>query len=180
MLKDQCPCSQSHWECVSEPGFTLWSVWLQIQLSTLPPYVPSLNFTAGSMDISAISLSLFWGSLPTPAASQKAIKPASDLLPLIGFPMAVAPLQPLHGLLLSPQNRLPGGAGSLAAGHLSHLFLTSCQPKLLISDLSVIHHSPALTLTFACPSIHLRGLQVTLWQLKAASGKSRNLKCQTY
>lgn len=37
-----------------------------------PPYVLSLNCTAGFMEVSAIFLSLFWGSFPTPAASQKA------------------------------------------------------------------------------------------------------------
>lgn len=153
MLKDQCPCSQSLWECESEPGFTLWSIWLQIQLSTLPLHVPSLNFTVGSMDISAISLLLLWGSLPTPEASQKAIKPASDLLPLIGFPTAMVPFQPVHGLLLSPQNRVPGDAGSQAAGHLSHLFLMYCQPKLLTSDISVIQHLPWLLLSPAFQSI---------------------------
>lgn len=37
-----------------------------------PPHAPSLNCTAGSMEVSVISLSLLWGSFPTPAASQKA------------------------------------------------------------------------------------------------------------
>lgn len=110
-----------------------------------------------------------------PQLHKRPITPAGDLLPLIGFPMAEAPFQPVHGLLLSTQNRLPGGTGSLAAGHLSHQFLPSCQPKLLISDLSVIHNSPALTPTFACPSVHLRRLQVTMWQLKATSGRTETL-----
>lgn len=63
--------------------------------------------------------------------------------------MAVGPFQLLPDLLPLTLSRLPGGAGSLAAGHFSHLFLL---PKLLISDLSVIHHSPALNSPFTIPS----------------------------
>ena len=37
-----------------------------------PPHVTSLNCTVGSMEVSVISLSLLWGSFPTPAVSQKA------------------------------------------------------------------------------------------------------------
>lgn len=178
MLRDQCPCSQSQWSaCQSwDSHFGLFGFKF-----SFPPYQSMCPLWTAQQVLWTFLLFLCHFSevhFLLPQLHKRPIMPASDLLPLIGFPRAVVPFQPVHGLILSTRNRLPGGSGSLAADHLSYLFLPSCQPKLLISDLSVLHHSPTLPLT--CPSVHLRGLQVTMWQFKAASGKSRNLKGQIY
>lgn len=90
---------------------------------------------------SEVHLPLLW-------LHKRPITPASDLLPLIGFPMAVAPFQ---RLLLSAQSRAPRRHWQSGSRSFQLLVLPSSQPKLLISNLSVLHHLPALNSPFASP-----------------------------
>lgn len=72
MLNDQHPCPRSHWRVKARARIHT-QVCAAPNLAIFPiTQVPSLNCTAGSVEVSVLSLSLLWGSFPTPAASQKA------------------------------------------------------------------------------------------------------------
>lgn len=60
---------------------------------------------------------------PLPQLHKKPIRPAGDLVPLVGFLRAGAPFQRVPGLLPSTQCGQPGGPGSWAVGHPSLWFL---------------------------------------------------------
>ena len=111
------------------PGFISKSLGPQILAFSAPPHIITLNCTAGSTEVSVISLSLLWGSFPTPTASQKANYthqwPASsnrisDGCGTVSVSAWSAPLYPMQS-----------SQGALATGHFSCLFLLHSQPKLL-------------------------------------------------
>lgn len=83
---------------------------------------------------------------------KRPITPTSDLLPLIGFPTAVAPFQRLHDLLLSTQSTAPRRHWQPGSRSFQWLILLPSQSKQLISNLSVIHHSSALNSPITFPS----------------------------
>lgn len=103
---------------------------------------------------------------------KRQITPASDLLPLIGFPMAVAPFQ---RLLLSAQSRAPGRLWQSGSRSFQQLVLLPSQPKLLTSNLSVIYHSPALNSPFASPQSISEDCKSQLWQLSKHQGRVETL-----
>lgn len=150
MLKDQYSFPKLHWEWVREAGFTPRS---DSKCSSFPQHSMFLlngmsgfcKFLLFLCHFSEVHFSLL-------QLHKRPITPTSDLLPLIGFPTAVAPFQRLHDLLLSTQSTAPRRHWQPGSRSFQWLILLPSQSKQLISNLSVIHHSSALNSPITFPS----------------------------
>lgn len=103
---------------------------------------------------------------------KRPITPASDLFPLIGFPMAMAPFQ---RLLLSAQGWAPRRHWQSGSRSFQLLVSPPSQPKLLISNLSAIHHLPALNSPFASSPPISEACKSQLWKLSKHQGRVETL-----